>query len=186
LRQLFQNSDFDNKFLFFITLGVCLIWFWFIIEKISTELNIKKITLITYILIIGTIVIFATRNLELYKFPKSVLDIIGYIFGIIIFVLIATCYIASTKKIRNVSKKTFFENIEEWIALKIGDSAKDIAKILIVFFIILSFFFPTVLIAVVPMLIGSFFQKEINYLINRDYLPQRTKQEKVKVKSKKK
>ena len=47
-----QNSDFDEKFRFFIAMGACLLYFWFIIKRISTEFNIKVASLITYICLI--------------------------------------------------------------------------------------------------------------------------------------
>ena len=175
-----QNSDFDEKFRFFIAVGACLLYFWFIIKKISAEFNIKIVSLITYILIVGFVVILATRNLELYKFPKSVLDTIGYIFGAVIIVLIATCYVANTKKaIRNTKNKSFIENVEDWLLYRLGNYARDYAKILIIFLIVLSFFFPTILIAVVPILIASFFQKSIDNWINK-YSPKEIQQEKKK------
>ena len=174
-----QNADFDDKMRFILMLGGFLWCFWIIIEKISTEININKVALVTNILIIGAVVFFATRNLELYKFPKFVLDVIGYIFGAVIITLIATCYIASTKKIVNKYKKPFIENIEEWIAIKVGSFAKDFTKTLILLLIILAFFFQSILIAVIPILIASFFQKPIDNWINKN-LPKEIQQEKKK------
>ena len=167
LKLYIQNSDFSNKFQYFILIGVSLIYFWNIIGMISKEIHLKKGVLITYIFIIGFVVFFITRNLEFYKFPKEVLDIIGYIFGTVILLLIATCYMASIKEIKNVKNKRIIDRIEERIAIGIGSFAKDTTKLLIVFLIILSFFFKSILIPMIISLFASFFQKNFDNMINR-------------------
>ncbi len=167
LKLYFDNTDFNNTILTVIAMIGLLSYLNSLASELANRLNYYKSTLFTFMVITFCIFYFVYRNIELFKFSKSTLSIIGYVFGGLILILLGILFIASERKILNKSKKGLFARIFEWLSITLEPIASDSSKILLILLVIITFFFNsailTIFIGLAFALASDLLKKIINY-----------------------
>jgi hypothetical protein len=170
LKLFYDNANFSNKWFTAIILFSLLSYLNSLLTQLAEKLKYSKLTLMTVIVIVFSVFYFVSKNVELFKFSKFTLNVIGYIFGGLILILLAVFFIASERLIINERDKSLFARVFEWIRVTIEPIAEDGSKILLVLLVVITFFFNSTIIASLLALVGAFMSDFLKSVINYDSL----------------
>lgn len=163
-----ENIDFTDRLAYIVPIIVGLVLLNDLFSEISIRLQINKVTLITVSVVMYLILLFAFKQISLFKLDKKTLDYTGVTLGSFLILLLLIMFIANNRKIVNERKKSVMSAFYEEVALRFQPIAPDATKGIFLVLIILTVFFNSSVIPILIAMLGAAFEGLIKKMINKN------------------